>query len=220
MFAEHEPGMATRSRLVLGTRSKHKVAELCELLKGLDLDIVALDALAGGVEVVEDGASFAENARKKATQQAQALGAWVLAEDSGLVVDALQGAPGILSARYSDPGATDERNNDKLLAELAGLPPARRTAHYVCHAVLADPRANVRAECVGRCQGRLLAERRGTAGFGYDPLFEIVEYHQTFAELGAAVKRALSHRARAIAGLRPHLCQLLGKGSSAPRRLE
>jgi XTP/dITP diphosphohydrolase len=123
-------------------------------------------------------------------------------------VDALDGRPGVYSARYSGEGTTDESNNLKLLAELAGVPEARRTAHYVSTAALADPEGNIRAEVEGRCNGRIGIEPHGTHGFGYDPLFIIPEYHKTFGELGLLVKRHLSHRARAIARLRPLLWKL------------
>jgi XTP/dITP diphosphohydrolase len=159
--------------------------------------------------VVEDGDSFAANATLKATQQAAHLRAWVLGEDSGLVVDALDGAPGIYSARYSGPDATDEQNNAKLLHDLARVTAERRTAHYVCWAVLANPSGEAVIEAAGECHGRILPELRGSAGFGYDPLFEIPEYHRTFAELGPAVKGCLSHRARAMRKLLPRLVALL-----------
>jgi XTP/dITP diphosphohydrolase len=162
--------------------------------------------------VVEDGGTFAANAAKKATEQAQALGQWVLGEDSGLAVQALGGAPGVYSARYSGPRATDESNNRRLLQELGDTPLERRTAHYACYAALADPRGAIRATAEGRCHGRILFEPRGTGGFGYDPLFEIVEYHRTFGELGAAVKAALSHRARALRQLVPRIGELLTVG--------
>ncbi len=150
----------------------------------------------------------------KAVQQAKHLDAWVLGEDSGLLVDALGGAPGIFSARYSGAGATDATNNARLLAELGDTPLARRTAHYVCHAVLANPAGEAVAEAAGDCHGRILFEPRGSAGFGYDPLFEIPEYHRTFAELGAAVKGCLSHRARAMRRMLPRLAALLTSGAS------
>ena len=116
------------------------------------------------------------------------------------------------SARYSDPGATDERNNEKLLAELSGARPEQRRAYYVCTIVLADPEGGIHAEAEGRCWGRILTEYRGEGGFGYDPLFEIPEYHQTFAELGNTVKSVLSHRARALAAFTQQLRRLWPMG--------
>jgi XTP/dITP diphosphohydrolase len=164
------------------------------------------------MDVEESGTTFAENARLKAAEQARHLRAWVLGEDSGLSVDALGGAPGVYSARFSGPAATDERNNDLLLEKLGNVPLERRTAHYTCYAALADPQGNIQAEAEGRCCGRILTERAGSGGFGYDPLFEIVELHRTFGELSPAVKAAISHRSRAIRILVPQLIRLAATG--------
>lgn len=197
------------SSLVLGTTNPGKLRELRELLDPHAIACVSLAGLEGVVEVEETGSSFAENAALKATQQAVALGRWVLAEDSGLVVDALDGAPGIHSARFSGPvppggrDTVDARNNALLLERLAARPPAERHAHYACHAALADPAGRVVAVSSGRCHGVIATERRGAAGFGYDPLFIVPEYHRTFGELAAAVKAVISHRARAMRGLLP-----------------
>lgn len=199
--------------VVLGTRNRKKLAELVDHLAGLPIDFRTLADFPAAPEVVEDGDTFIANARKKATSLARAIGAWVLGEDSGLVVDALDGRPGVFSARFSGDGATDESNNRKLLEELAGVPTPRRTAHYVCTAALADPAGAVRAEVEGRCNGLIGTEPRGAMGFGYDPLFIIPEYHKTYAELGLLVKRQLSHRARAVAIMRPLLWKLLPKES-------
>jgi XTP/dITP diphosphohydrolase len=201
--------MSAAPILVLGTRNRKKAIELVDLLRPLGIEVRTLADYPKAVEVVEDGDSFAANAAKKATEQAAHLGQWVLGEDSGLVVDALKGAPGVYSARYAGAGATDEANNRRLLAELADTPLDRRTAHYVCHAALSDPQGNVRAEAEDRCHGRMLFAPRGSGGFGYDPLFEVPEYHRTFGELGPAVKAALSHRARALRKLAPQIARLL-----------
>jgi XTP/dITP diphosphohydrolase len=195
--------------LVLGTHNRKKGLELAELVAPLGIEVRTLADFPQPLTVVEDGDSFAANAQKKATQQARHLHAWVLGEDSGLVVDALGGAPGIYSARFYGPDATDDKNNLRLLADLADTPAARRTAHYICHATLANPAGQVIAEAEDTCQGFILLAPRGSAGFGYDPLFEIVEYHRTFAELGNAVKACLSHRARALRKLLPSLPALL-----------
>lgn len=200
------------TRLVLGTTNRHKGLEMAALLAPLGLELATLADYPGQMDVVEDGDSFAANARLKAVQQATSLGEWVLAEDSGLSVDALGGAPGIFSARYAGPTATDDANNDRLLAALAATPAAERGAHYVCHLTLADPAGHVRAEAEALCRGRITLERRGSAGFGYDPLFEISEYHRTFGELGPAVKAVLSHRSRAMAALLPQLHRLVDAG--------
>lgn len=194
---------------MLGTRNRKKAEELIDHLAGMPIQFRTLADFAAAPDVVEDGVTFIENARKKATELARALGQWVLGEDSGLVVDVLGGRPGVYSARYSGEGATDESNNRKLLDELARVPDDKRTAHYVCTAALADPAGNIHAEVEGRCHGLIGREPRGSGGFGYDPLFIIQEYHKTFGELGLLVKRHLSHRSRAIAKLRPMLWKLV-----------
>jgi XTP/dITP diphosphohydrolase len=197
------------SVLVVGSRNRKKREEIVEILGDLGLDLRDLTSWPDAPEVVEDGATFADNARKKAVELAHALGQWVLGEDSGLVVPALNGRPGVYSARYAGKQGDDEANNDRLLAELAPLPDDRRAAYYVCTAALADPKGEVHAVVEGRCHGVITRERRGTGGFGYDPLFLIPEYHRTFGELSPRVKHALSHRARALAQLRPVLRKLL-----------
>jgi XTP/dITP diphosphohydrolase len=196
--------------LVLGTRNRKKRQEIEEILGDLGVEFQDLSHWPGAPEVVEDGATFADNARKKAVELARAFHQWVLGEDSGLVVPALNGRPGVYSARYAGKQGDDDANNDRLLAELAPLPADRRAAYYVCTAALADPQGNVRAVVEGRCHGVITRERRGTGGFGYDPLFLIREYHRTFGELSPRVKHALSHRARALTQLRPALRRLLG----------
>lgn len=187
--------------IVIGTFNRKKGEELAALLAVPRLELLTLADLPRVDEVVEDGDSFAANAALKAVGYARALGRWVLAEDSGIEVEALGGAPGIFSARLAGPKATDAQNNRFLLDRLAGVPPERRAARYVCHIVVADPDGRPRAEACGTCRGRITEAPRGTHGFGYDPLFEIVEYHRTFAELGPAVKSVLSHRARATAAI-------------------
>lgn len=189
--------------LVVGTRNPKKRIELLEILGDLPVELRDLTAYPDAPEVEEDGATFEANARKKASELAKALGAWVLGEDSGLVVPALKGRPGVYSARYAGKQGDDEANNERLLAELAPLLDASRAAYYVCTAALADPTGEVQAVVEGRCHGVILRERRGTGGFGYDPLFMVPEYHRTFGELSARVKHALSHRGKAMARLRP-----------------
>ncbi len=191
--------------LVLGTHNKKKGFELAELLAPHGFALRTLAEVSNAIEVAETGTTFAENAVLKATVQARHLGCWVLGEDSGLAVDALDGEPGVYSARFSGPDATDETNNAKLIQQLAAIPLERRTAHYVCHAVLSDPLGNVRAESEDYCRGRILFEPSGSGGFGYDPLFEIPEYHRTFGELGNTVKTVLSHRSRALRTIIPQI---------------
>ncbi|HEX5447078.1 MAG TPA: non-canonical purine NTP pyrophosphatase, partial [Pirellulales bacterium] len=174
----------------------------------LGLEVLTLADCPRAISVAEDGETFAANAALKATLQARHLGQWVLADDSGLCIDALDGRPGVYSARYASPEATDAENNLRLLEELGQTPPERRTAHYVCHVTLADPTGAIRAEAEEYCHGRILSEYRGRGGFGYDPLFEIVEYHRTFGELSSVVKACLSHRARALRKLLPVIARL------------
>jgi XTP/dITP diphosphohydrolase len=195
-------------RLVLGTRNVKKRGELVEILSDLGVEIRDLTSYPDAPEVEEDGVTFEDNARKKAVVLAKALNEWVLGEDSGLCVPALGGRPGVYSARYAGKQG-DEANNEKLIAELRPLKEEQRDAYYVCTAALADPSGAVKAMVEGRCGGRMLLERRGTGGFGYDPLFLVREYHKTFGELSPRVKHALSHRGRAMAQLRPVLRRLL-----------
>lgn len=190
--------MTLPKRMILGTHNAKKCGELRGLLEPLGVELLSLAQVNEPITVDETGSTFMENARLKATEQAIHLGEWTIGEDSGLCVPALGGAPGIYSARYSDPGATDARNNAKLLEELGEFDGAQRGAYYVCTIALADPSGQVRLEAEGHCWGRILRSLRGEGGFGYDPMFEIPEYHLTFAELGPTVKSVLSHRARAL----------------------
>jgi XTP/dITP diphosphohydrolase len=194
--------------LVIGSTNRKKGQELADMLAPWGFRVVTLADVPGAIDVVEDGDSFAANAVLKAAGQARHLGRWVLADDSGLEVDALNGAPGVYSARYAGQGATDEENNRRLVDELGDLPLERRTARYVCHVAVADPTGAIRAESHETCRGRIRFRQAGTNGFGYDPLFEIVEYHRTFGQLGPHVKQALSHRSRALRAILPQLTTL------------
>jgi XTP/dITP diphosphohydrolase len=195
--------------LVVGTRNPKKRAEIFEILGDLGLEIADLSRWPDAPEVIENGTTFEANARKKAVELATALHQWVLGEDSGLVVPGLNGRPGVYSARYAGKQGDDAANNARLLAELAPLPEDCRAAYYVCSVALADPEGVVQACVEGRCHGEIVRELRGNGGFGYDPLFVIPEYHRTFGELSARVKHAISHRARALAQLRPALRRLV-----------
>lgn len=194
--------------LVLGSHNTKKLGEMRALLASSPIRVGSLADFEEAIEVEETGTTFAENARLKATVQARHLGRWVLAEDSGLSVDALGGRPGVYSARYSGPAASEASNNAKLLEELSGVPVAQRTAFYTCQLCLADAAGVVHLEIGGACRGRIATTAAGEHGFGYDPLFLIPEYHRTFAELGPVTKRALSHRSRAIRALLPRLQQI------------
>lgn len=198
-----------RPTLVLASRNRKKSGEIFELLAPFGIVVRSVADFPDVPEVVENGATFADNAAKKASQTAAHLSAWTLGEDSGLMVDALGGAPGVFSARYSGPGATDESNNARLIDELAGVPEAKRGAKYVCSVAVADPQGRVQLQCEASCRGRITTEPRGTNGFGYDPYFLVPEYHRTFGELDPIVKRCLSHRARAFERMIPGLLRLM-----------
>jgi XTP/dITP diphosphohydrolase len=195
--------------LVFATRNRGKLVELHQLLAGLDLQVLGVHELARELpDVVEDAPDFFGNARKKAHEIAAATGWPALADDSGLEVDALGGAPGVHSARWAGLHGDDAANNAKLLRELAGVPAERRTARFRCTLVLADPAGALgdRVESAdGVVEGVILDAPRGTGGFGYDPLFYCPELGQTFAEAGVGPKGHISHRARAMALLAPVL---------------
>lgn len=200
-------------RLVLGTNNAKKLRELQRLLAPYDVTLSCLADIPDSIEVEETGTTFEENAILKATEQAKHLRQWVLAEDSGISVAALGGAPGVYSARFSGEGATDETNNALLLEKLQGVSAKKRTAWYTCHMALADPLGEIKFNGEARCYGRILTEQKGTGGFGYDPMFEIAEYHKTFGELGDAVKSVLSHRARANRLFVPRLMSIVAENT-------
>lgn len=196
--------------LVVGSANRKKWRELAELFSPLGLVVQGLADFPGCSQMPETGCTFAENAALKASGLARRLGHWVLADDSGLCVDALEGEPGVYSARYSGPEATDAANNRLLLERLAGVPLEKRTARFVCAMALSDPTGQIQATSEAWCHGRIALQPRGSGGFGYDPLFEIVEYRRTFGELSPAVKAVLSHRARAARLILPQVAQALG----------
>lgn len=201
----------SRNTIVLASRNRKKTLEVANLLSTIGFDVIPVTEFPDVPEVIEDGDTFAANAAKKATEVALALNQWVIGEDSGLKVDALNGAPGIYSARYSGEHATDEKNNVRLMAELADVPDERRSAGYVCSVALSDPTGRVRIAVEGTCRGRIIREASGSGGFGYDPYFLIPEYHRTFADLSLLVKQKLSHRARAFAKFMPQLLKIAGE---------
>lgn len=198
--------------LLLATTNRHKLEELSHLLAPLGVTLKLPGDVGRLPEVSEDRPDFAGNARKKALSGAQASGLWTLADDSGLEVEALAGAPGVLSARFSGADATDAQNNEKLLAELADGS-CDRGARFVCALCLAHP-GMVAAEIAGTARGEILNVSRGTGGFGYDPLFLFTEpghyaTGKTFAELTEAEKSEVSHRGRALRALAKKLPTLL-----------
>jgi len=194
--------------IVVATTNRKKLGEMRLLLEPLGFQLRVLSDFEQKTDIEETGSSFIENARLKAVGQAKFLGQWCIGEDSGLVVPALDGAPGIYSARFSGENATDTTNNELLLQKMQAFQGSQRAAYYVSTAVLADPAGNIHIESEGKCWGRIISEPRGIQGFGYDPLFEIAEYHLTFAELGSVVKSALSHRARAMEKFKKRLLEL------------
>jgi XTP/dITP diphosphohydrolase len=199
-----------KARLVFATRSAGKLVELRALVASLGLPLVVegVTAFPAVPEVEEDGDTFAANARKKAVEVARATGLPALADDSGLEVDALAGAPGVLSARYAGVHGDDAANNARLLAALAGVPADERTARFRCCLALADVAGRLGDRVIhtsGSCEGRILDAPRGTGGFGYDPLFFCPELGQTFGQAGSGPKSGVSHRARAMAAMAPEL---------------
>ena len=187
--------IAPRRRLLVATGSAHKLIELQRLFGDLPIDLVTLRDVGITDEAPEDGATFEENALQKARWYAEASSEWTLADDSGLEVAALNGAPGVYTRRYAGPDATDQQNYEKLLTETAGV--ADRSARFVCTMALIDPVNGSERTFRGECPGTLTTAPRGEFGFGYDPIFEVDG--RTMAERAPAEKDALSHRGRAAA---------------------
>jgi XTP/dITP diphosphohydrolase len=203
-----------RNVIVVATKNEGKAREFAHALAPLGLAVRTLAGLSGVPDIVEDGATFAENARKKARVAGEALGVPVLADDSGLETEALGGAPGVYSARYAGEGAGDAANNAKLLRELAaleadapqpdGLPAGVRAlsrARFVCALALYDPETGGLTEAEGAVDGWIIDSPRGANGFGYDPLFWVPAFGRTMAELTTDEKQSISHRGRALAKL-------------------
>lgn len=196
--------------VVLATRNRGKVSEFKELLGDLNLNIRSLCDFEWLGEVEETGRSFEENAVKKATEVADATGLVAIADDSGLLVDALGGKPGVLSARYAGENATDSENNEKILRELEGIPPEKRSARFICVIAVAEPHGNcitVSEECVG-C---ITLNPSGRGGFGYDPIFYLPIVGRTMAELPPEEKNVMSHRAKAVSELKKILPDFLAQ---------
>ncbi|MCK8488835.1 XTP/dITP diphosphatase [Paenibacillus sp. MBLB2552] len=194
--------------VIVATRNAGKVKEFAHALAPLGKEVQSLADYPEAPEVVEDGTTFAENARKKAKTVGDALGRTVLADDSGLCVDQLDGAPGVYSARYAGEGASDEDNNEKLLAELEKKrlgedteQPLLSTARFVCHLALYDPAQGQFIEASGEAEGWITSDPAGGGGFGYDPLFYLPAYDKTYAELTLEEKQAVSHRGAALRAL-------------------
>lgn len=198
------------SELVIATRNAGKLREVRSLVSDLPVQLLSLTEFPETTEVEETGQTFAENAALKASVYATQTRRWTLADDSGLEVDALGGAPGVLSARYAGAGATDAERNALLLTELGRASDAERRARFVCVIAIADAEGRIQHLSTGVCEGRIALEPVGANGFGYDPLFIPDGYEQTFGQLSPEIKRGISHRARALGGARAFLLERFG----------
>ena len=204
--------MKGRRRILVASTNPGKLRELREMLGG-EIEWVGLGDFPSVIEIEEDGKTFAENARKKATGYAKATGLWTLADDSGLVIDALGGQPGVKSARFArakdkDRNIIDRKNFEKVLRLLKDVPKEKRQARFVCCLCLASPE-KVLIETEGKLEGIIINEPAGENGFGYDPIFFVPELNKTVAQLAAEEKNAISHRGQAIRILKPQLEGLL-----------
>jgi XTP/dITP diphosphohydrolase len=197
-----------RMKLVIATGNRHKIREIQEKFSGMEgLILIPLSDFTDPPEVIEDGNSFLENASKKASEIAAFTKMPSMADDSGLVVDALGGRPGILSARYGGESADDTARNLMILEELRGVTPERRTARFVCVIAVAFPDGRV-VTTEGTCEGIITEDMKGTRGFGYDPVFFLPEIGKTMAELPLEQKNTISHRAKALEAMREILLKL------------
>jgi len=190
--------------LLIATNNKGKVKEIKEILKGLDMEVFSLADKGIDIEVVEDGKTFEENSMKKATEIFKIANCITVADDSGLEVDALGGAPGVYSARYAGEGASDEEKYTKLLNELSGVPEEKRTARFVSvvSVVLPD---GTKTSLRGECEGIITTSPSGNGGFGYDPVFYVPELNKTFSQVTLEEKNQISHRGKAFRMLREFL---------------
>ena len=191
-------------RLVVATRNRGKIVEINSLLSGLVDQISSITDFTDFPETVEDGATFEENALKKAREASRFTALPALADDSGLVVDALNGRPGVFSARYAGEGAGDAANNARLVKECLNIPDERRQAAFVCVLAFVTPEG-VEKLFSGRVAGRIISEPRGNGGFGYDPFFLVDGFDRSMAELSLAEKNSISHRAEAFRKFRKYL---------------
>lgn len=204
-------------QLLLASGNRKKLVELRAMLEPMGLELLSPSDVGGLPEVVEDRDTFEGNAQKKAVSAAQHAGHWSLSDDSGLAVDFLDGAPGVLSARFAGDGprseSQDAANNEKLLRLMADVPDAERGAHFVCALCLVRPDGSVASLLRGTSHGRILRAPRGTRDFGYDPIFEFTEpgfaaTGMSFAEIEPALKSEVSHRGRALRALAAELATL------------
>lgn len=197
--------MITPQYLLVATQNQGKLEELRQLLGDLPLELRGLTDFPTVTEVPETGDSFIENASLKAAGYATQTGLLTLADDSGLEVEALDGAPGIFSARYGAEGSSDANRTARLLSELSMIPAAARSARFVSAVAIANSKGQILNVSVGTCDGQIDFGARGSGGFGYDPVFIPSGYDKTFAELESVIKNQISHRARALSGTREFL---------------
>jgi XTP/dITP diphosphohydrolase len=198
-------GTTAHPELLIATHNAGKIRELTALLSNFPLRLRRLSEFPQIEEVEETGETFAANAELKARLYSRQTSLWTLADDSGLEVDALGGAPGVLSARYGGANATDAERNALLLTALSETEDPQRTARFTCAIALYEPKAETTKLFAGTCEGRITRQPRGDNGFGYDPLFIPEGYSHTFGELPDELKQQLSHRARALAAVRAYL---------------
>lgn len=199
------------TRLLVATHNKGKVAEFADMLKDMAIEWLSLDDVGIGQDVEETGSTFRENSVLKAKAYAAETGLLTLADDSGLEVDALAGAPGVYTARYGGAGLTAVQRYQKLLDELRTVPEPQRTARFRCVIVLMAPDGNILGEAEGVCEGMIARSPAGAGGFGYDPIFYLPPLQQTMAQLPAAQKHQISHRGRAMQQIEPWLRRALNK---------
>lgn len=197
--------------LVVATKNLGKLREIQDLLSRFQLKILSLQDFPQIPPPLEDGRTFAENAAKKAMEVARKTNRLALADDSGLAVGALQGRPGVFSARYAGENATDEQRCQKLLSEMANIPKERRQAAFVCAMALASPEGKLRI-VEAKCHGRITFSPQGKGGFGYDPIFLVPQFSKTMAELNPNVKNRISHRGQALKKVRRFLPAFLREG--------
>lgn len=196
-------------KLLVATHNRGKMREFAEMLAGMEIEWLDLDDVQVTTDVPETGSTFAENARLKARAYATMTGLLTLADDSGLEVDALQGAPGVLTARYGGAGLSHADRYQLLLQNLANVAWEERTARFRCAIALSAPDGQILAESEGVCEGVIALEPSGSGGFGYDPVFFLPQYGQTMAEVGSAIKHQISHRGRALGAIADLLRELV-----------
>lgn len=202
--------MTPQTIILIATKNRGKLREVQDILSGLPVVMATLDQFPDLPDAVEDADTFAGNAERKAMHYARLTGLWTLADDSGLEVDALGGAPGVYSARYAGRQGDDAANNAKLIAQLANVPPEKRTARFKCAIALAGPEGTLATAC-GTFEGLIVDAPRGANGFGYDPHFFVSELGMTAAQLPPEQKNRISHRAQALTAILPDLQRLFSK---------